>query len=60
MSWRPPSINTARNREVSRLERLLVPFEAIPSHRRDDELADVRAQGVRARLAELKGKQPRV
>ena len=60
MSWRPPSIDTAHDKEVARLERLLAEFEAIPAHRREDELADVRAQSVRALLADLKERKPRV
>ena len=60
MSARPSSINTARDREITRLKRLLAQFEAIPCHRRDDELADARAASVREMLAELEGKPTRV
>ena len=60
MSWRPPSIHTARDEEVARLERLLAEFEAIPAHRRECELADVRAESVRLLLADLRERKPRV
>lgn len=58
MSWRVPSIDPARDREVARLLRLLAEFDAIPSHRREDELADIRADCVKAMLADLKGARP--
>lgn len=60
MSWRPPSIKTAHEREIARLKRLLAEFEAIPPHRRQDELADIRVESVKAMLADLEGKQRRV
>lgn len=50
---RVPSIDTKRDREIARLQRLLAEFEAIPAHRREDELADVRAETVRALLRDL-------
>lgn len=56
MSSRPPSIKTARDKQIARLKRLLAEFEAIPAQRREDELADSRAETVRALLAELEGK----
>ena len=57
MTSRPPSIDPSRDKEVARLERLLAEFDAIPPHRREDELADVRAESVRAMLADLRGKR---
>ena len=60
MSARPPSINTARDREIAGLKRLLAQFEAIPNHRGDGEPADVRAASVRAMHAELERNQNRV
>jgi hypothetical protein len=50
---RPPTIDPARDKEVARLERVLKELEAIPPHRREDELADVRAETVRAMLGDL-------
>lgn len=50
---RVPSINTARDKEIARLRRLLAHFEAIPPHQRENEFADVRAQSVRVMLKDL-------
>ena len=58
-SW-PPSINPEREKEAARLERLLAELEAIPLDRREYELADVRAETVRAMLVDLKGKRTSV
>jgi hypothetical protein len=42
------------------LERLLAELEAIPVDRREYELADVRAETVKAMLADLRRKRSRV
>lgn len=53
MNSRPPTIDPPRDREIVRLQRLLAELEAIPEHRRAEELADQRAETVRALIAEL-------
>lgn len=53
MIVRPPTINPARDKQVARLQRVLKELDAIPPHRREDELADVRAETVRAMLGDL-------
>ena len=55
---RVPSIDTKRDREIARLQRLLVELEAIAPHRRDDEHADERAETVRTILRDLKATDP--
>jgi hypothetical protein len=55
---RPPSINTERDREIARLRRLLAEFESIPIQRRESELADTRAETVRALLRDLGAEPP--
>ena len=60
MSFRPPSIDPARDKQIAWLEHLLAEFEAIPAHRREDELADIRAEAVKAMLADLEGTKARV
>lgn len=53
MTSRPPAIDPAKDRERKRLERLLAELESIAPHRRERELADVRAEGVRLLLQDL-------
>jgi len=53
---RPPNTGPAerdRQREIRKLESLLREFDRLPAHRREDEVADVRADMCRRRLAEL-------
>ena len=56
---RVPSINRERDKLIAYLERKLREFESIPAHRREAELADIRAEGVRDLLDELKASAPR-
>jgi hypothetical protein len=54
---RSPSIDPGKDRGRTRLERLLADLEAIPAHRREAELAEVRAEGVRVLLADFNKRQ---
>lgn len=42
-----------RVREIRKLEALLRELDRVPAHRREDEVADVRVDMCRRRLAEL-------
>ena len=50
---RVPSIDPKRDKEITRLRKLLAEVERIPAHRRADECADERAGTIRAMLRDL-------
>jgi len=53
---RPPNTGPQerqRQQEIRKLEALLRELDAVPARRREDEVADVRADMCRRRLAEL-------
>lgn len=45
--------SSERDLELARLQGLLAALEAIPAHRRADELADERAETIRALIASV-------